>query len=244
MTPDHALIIAFGAFAGGFVSGLAGFGTALTALGIWLHVLEPTAAATLILICAVIAQVQTIPAIWREIQPARVLPFIIPGLLGVPLGLATLRYANPQSFKLAIGLLLVCFSTTMLYLRARPAIGWGGRPMDAAVGFAGGVLGGLAGLSGPAPTVWAILRGWSKDQKRSVFQSFNLSILATALLGQALTGQITSSIAVPVALALPGTLLGAWLGVRTYRRLSDRNFNDLIMAMLLISGVTLVIAAR
>ena len=59
MTPDHALIIAFGAFAGGFVSGLAGFGTALTALGIWLHVLEPTAAATLILICAVIAQVQT-----------------------------------------------------------------------------------------------------------------------------------------------------------------------------------------
>ena len=40
-------ILLFGALAGGFVSGLAGFGTALMALGIWLYILPPAIAVPL-----------------------------------------------------------------------------------------------------------------------------------------------------------------------------------------------------
>ena len=86
MAADQISIVLFGALAGGFVSGLAGFGTGITALGIWLYALQPTAAATLVVVCSVVAQVQTLPTIWHEIEPNRVLPFIVPGLLGVPLG--------------------------------------------------------------------------------------------------------------------------------------------------------------
>jgi uncharacterized membrane protein YfcA len=41
-------------------------------------------------------------------------------------------------------------------------------------------------------------------------------------------------------LALPGTFLGAWLGARTYRALSDRNFYDLVLGLLFISGIGMV----
>jgi hypothetical protein len=41
----YALLL-IGALAGGFVSGLTGFGTALMALGIWLYVLPPSMAVT------------------------------------------------------------------------------------------------------------------------------------------------------------------------------------------------------
>jgi hypothetical protein len=41
MTTIAFVLLFVGALAGGFVSGLAGFGTALTALGIWLYVLPP-----------------------------------------------------------------------------------------------------------------------------------------------------------------------------------------------------------
>ena len=41
-------------------------------------------------------------------------------------------------------------------------------------------------------------------------------------------------------LALPGTLIGAWLGVRTYHALSDRNFRDVVLALLFLSGLGLV----
>ena len=224
----------------GFVSGLAGFGTALTTTGIWLHVLDPATSATLSLICSVAAQIQTLPSVWREIKPSRVLPFIIPGLLGVPLGLWVLRYADPASFKLGAGLLLSTFPVFMLLWRNQPAVTWGGRRADAAIGFLGGILGGLAGLSGAPPTIWASLRGWSKDQKRGVFQSYNLAILATALAGHVMAGRLTPTLGLLVLLALPGTFLGAWLGVATYRRLNDRNFSDLVMILLLISGLILL----
>ena len=59
-------VLLFGALAGGFVSGLAGFGTALMALGIWLYVLPPSLAVPLVLICSVIAQLSTLPSMWKS----------------------------------------------------------------------------------------------------------------------------------------------------------------------------------
>jgi hypothetical protein len=41
-------------------------------------------------------------------------------------------------------------------------------------------------------------------------------------------------------ITLPGTLLGAWLGARLYHALDDRNFRDVVLALLLLSGVSLV----
>ena len=132
----------------------------------------------------------------------------------------------------------------MLGWRGRPAVSWGGRWADTVTGLFGGVLGGMAGLSGALPTVWASLRGWSKDDKRSMFQVFNLTILSAALIAHALAGRVTGALAVPVAMALPGTLLGAWLGFRAYRQLNDRNFSDLVMGLLLFSGAMLLLSQR
>ena len=52
-------VLALGALCGGFVSGLAGFGTALTTLGLWLHVVSPPVAAALMVVCSVVGQVQS-----------------------------------------------------------------------------------------------------------------------------------------------------------------------------------------
>ena len=80
------MLLFLGALAGGFVSGLAGFGTALMALGIWLYVLPPSIAVPLVLICSIVAQTSTLPSFWRSIDFSLVWPFLIGGLAGVPLG--------------------------------------------------------------------------------------------------------------------------------------------------------------
>jgi uncharacterized membrane protein YfcA len=41
-------------------------------------------------------------------------------------------------------------------------------------------------------------------------------------------------------LVLPATIGGAWLGTRTYHALSDGNFRDVVLALLFLSGITLV----
>jgi uncharacterized membrane protein YfcA len=233
-------VLMFGALAGGFVSGLAGFGTALMALGIWLYVLPPSDAVCLVLICSIVAQTSTLPSIWRSIDFKLVWPFLVGGLAGVPLGLTMVAYADPRLFKLTVGILLLVFPTA-LYLQRRPmALNVGGRVADAGVGFAGGVLGGLAGLSGPLPILWASIRGWGKDERRGIFQIFNWTILTAALCAQAASGFVTKEVLWLALSVLPATLFGAWLGARAYRGLSDRNFRDVVLALLFLSGVALV----
>src|SRR5213595_1728714 len=144
-TASYGLLL-LGALAGGFVSGLAGFGTALMALGIWLYVLPPSLAVPLVLICSVSSQISTLPSMWKVLDFRLAGPFVAGGLVGKPM-----------------------------------AFSFGGKPADAAVGFAGGILGGLAGLSGPLPTLWASVRGWTRDQRRGMFQIFNGTVLGAAL---------------------------------------------------------------
>jgi len=103
------------------------------------------------------------------------------------------------------------------------------------------LAGGLAGLSGPLPTIWASLRGWGKDEKRGVFQTFNLSILLFAAASQAFGGFMTTEVGRLTLVALPGTLLGAWMGRKTYGRLDDGRFNQVVLVLLLVSGVSIIV---
>jgi uncharacterized membrane protein YfcA len=235
-----AIVLLFlGALAGGFVSGLAGFGTGLMALGIWLHVLPPAVAVPLVMICSITAQTSTLLAFWRFIDLKLVWPFIVGGLAGVPLGTLLVAHADPALFKLGVGLLLLVFPA-VLYFSRPMALSFGGRVADTTIGFAGGILGGLAGLSGPLPTLWASVRGWGKDERRGVFQTFNWTVLTAALCLQAGTGFITREVLWLALFVLPVTIFGAWIGAKTYRALSDQNFRDVVLGLLFLSGAGLV----
>jgi uncharacterized membrane protein YfcA len=233
-------VLLFGALAGGFVSGLAGFGAALMALGIWLYVVPPGIAVPLVLICSIVAQTSTLPSIWRSIDFKLVWPFLVGGLAGVPLGTVLVAYADPRLFKLSVGILLLVFPTALYFHRRPMAFSFGGKIADTGIGFAGGVLGGLAGLSGPMPILWASVRGWGKDERRAVFQTFNWTVLSAALVLQAASGLITRETMWLALLTLPPTVGGAWLGARSYDLLSDSHFRDVVLGLLFLSGITLV----
>lgn len=233
-------IVFFGALAGGVVNGLTGFGTAITTLGIWVHAMPPAAAASLAIVCSVASQAQTLHLIWRNIRWKRVAAFILPGLVGVPLGTLVLPQVDPTIFKLGLGSFLVAYPAYVLLRSRHIAWAFGGAAADGAVGFGGGFLGGLTGLSGVLPVVWTDIRGWSKDERRAVVQSFNMAILSLALLTHAATGLLTRDVAVQAIVALPGTIGGAWLGAFIYRRLADRGYQRVVMLLLIASGIGLI----
>jgi len=239
MGPAGFILLVAGALAGGFVSGLAGFGTALMALGIWLYVMPPSVAVPLVLICSVISQVWTLPSMWRSFDLTLIWPFVIGGLLGVPIGTMLVAHADPKIFKLTVGVLLLVFPVA-LYLSRPMAFAIGGKLADAAIGFAGGILGGLAGLSGPLPILWASVRGFGKDERRGIFQTFNTAVLFVALCLQAAGGIVGREVLWFTLLAFPGTILGSWLGAKLYHALSDGNFRDIVLGLLFLSGLGLV----
>ncbi len=238
------VIVFFGALAGGIVNGMTGFGTAITTLGIWVHAMPPTAAASLAIICAVASQAQTLHLIWPHMSWKRVATFVVPGLIGVPLGTLVLPRVDPTAFKLGLGCFLVVYPATVLARRRPIASARGGSAADGVIGFGGGFLGGLSGLSGVLPVVWTDIRGWGKDERRAVLQSFNMAILSLALLTHAATGLLTRQVAIAAIVALPGTVGGAWLGAFIYRRLAERGYQRAVMVLLMASGVALLWTSR
>jgi hypothetical protein len=91
--------------------------------------------------------------------------------------------------------------------------------------------------------VWTDIRGWSKDERRAVVQSFNMAILSLALLTHAATGLVTRQVVIEAIAALPGTIGGAWLGAFIYRRLADRGYQRIVMVLLIASGIGLIWAS-
>lgn len=240
MGAEQIILVLAGAVAGGLVNGLTGFGTAITALGIWLYVVPPTDASSLAIICSIVSQLQTLPMIWRSIRWDWALPMVLPGLIGVPIGTVLLPHIEPRLFKLGIGVFLVLYSTYVLTRRDTIKSAWGGRTADAMAGFAGGILGGLTGLSGVPPVVWTDVRGWTKEQRRGVVQIFNVAILSFALVSHAFTGLLNRQVAADAAVAFAGTIGGAWTGAYVYWRLADRGYQRAVMVLLLCSGATLI----
>jgi uncharacterized membrane protein YfcA len=234
-----ALVLA-GAFVGGFVNGLTGFGTALSGLPLWLQALEPRVAAQLASACSVVGHLSTIKLVLREADWRRMAPMLVAGLLGVPIGTSLLPLVSLPTFKLAIGIVLVAYCSFMLLAAGRIRVQGGGRGAEALIGFAGGILGGLAALSGVLPTIWASLKSWPKAERRAFFQIFNFTVLVAMLLASFVQGMVESGSIAALCLAIPGTLAGNWTGVAIYRRLDDVRFDQIVLAVLLVSGIGLI----
>jgi uncharacterized protein len=236
---DLAVVVA-GALIAGFVNGLSGTGYALVALGFWLHSMSPATAAPLAAICAVGGHVQSLSRIWHGVRWPRLWPFLLGGLIGVPLGTTLLGRVSAEPLKLSVGTLLIVYCAWVFFVRHPPRVRFGGRVADSVAGFAGGVLGGMASLSGPIPVIWVQLRGWLKDEQRGVNQPFNMAILATAIVSSAVSGLVDRTLLVWVAFCLPATVIGAHIGLAFYGRVNEIQFRRIVLVLLAFSGLTLI----
>ena len=241
---DIALIL-LGATLGGFVNGLTGFGTALTAVPIWIHVLSPPVAAALGAAAGVMGQAQTIHLIWHAIDWRRIAPFVLAGLAGVPIGTWALPLVPQGAFKLGVGIVLVVYCGFHLVSHRLAATGLaaaGGRFADIAIGFGGGIMSGLAGLSGPLPIMWATFKPWSRDEKRALFQVFNTTILSATVVSSAVAGLLPYAFWRALLICLPATFIGVRVGAWVYSRLDNRRFDRLVVSLLFAMGISLIVA--
>lgn len=240
MTADLLYILA-GAFAAGLISGLTGFGTALAASSFFLFVLPPAVAAPLILVASVIGQLASLPAFWRQFDWKRTAPMVVAGVLGIPLGVWLLDHAPADVVKIAVGVLIIVYAAFGLLVRMKPVVP-GDRPVaDGGIGFTGGVLGGLIGLSGVLPVIWSQFRGWAPAVARSIYQPYNTVILSIALAAQAASGFFTAEVAWLALYTAPVTLIGTLIGVALFRRISANTFRLIVLWFLLAAGVGLLI---
>lgn len=233
-------IVWLGGFVGGMATGAAGFAYGVVATAIWLHAISPLHATMLVVSGGLIIQSQLVWRMRGTLDWPRLSPFLIGGMVGIPLGVALLVWTRPDVLKTAVAVFLVVYGIYAVVTPRLPRIERGGRPADTAIGLIGGVLAGVAGLSGLAPAIWTQLRGWPKDVARGVYQPFILlaHIVVLALIGAGALDRVGVVLFVLVA---PAIVLGGWVGWSIYGRLDERRFQQVFAALLVVSGVLLLV---
>jgi len=243
-----ALAAAF--FLSGIAGGVSGFAfTAVAACVLWL--LPPGQAIPMMILLSAFNHLLSLGVLRREIvirsrpEEAGALPYIVGGLAGLPIGLMSLHVLPANLLTASLSVFLVVYSVLMSTERDRLRITLSGWKIAAAVGVAGGVLGGAVGLTSLIPVIYLGLRGVGKSTIRGIIPSYTLTLQLASLGILALTNTaiFNGRFWFLTAVTLPAVLLGSAAGVALYRRTSDVHFRWAILSLLTLSGISLVAKA-
>jgi uncharacterized membrane protein YfcA len=236
---SHIFPLALAVFAGAAVSSFAGFAFSAIAGAILLHVLSPTEAVPLMMACSIMVQGANLVCLRHTLDWRGSLAFILGGIVGIPPSLYVLFHVNGPAFRVGFGIFLVVYAGYMLL---RPSVRLAdirGRFHDAAVGFAGGLVGGLTAMPGALPTIWCDLRGLPKERQRGLVQPFIAAMQIVALALLMWRTDVSLGFFRDFLIGLPALAAGAALGLVLFKRLDGTHFRRAMLVTLLIAGVAL-----
>ena len=233
------------------MSGLSGFGfSAIGALCLWL--LPPKLGVPLLMTLSSANQLMSLRQLKADMRPAREwwpegpAPYLLGGVIGVPLGLAILNSLPTPELMATFGGFLVLYAG---YSIGRPQSlhlprngGWRAACL---VGMAGGVIGGFTAFPGATVVIWCGLLRLPKSATRAIVQPFilGMQIVSLAMLAVQHPEIFGRLYWLLVALTIPVILPCTLLGVKLYKSLSDINFRRLTFVLLGVSGLGLLVKA-
>ena len=225
-----------------FSSSLAGFAFSAIAGAFLFHLLpNPLEVVQIIMLCSVANQGLAVWSVRRNIDVPAMLPFLIPGLMGVPIGVYLLLHLNTGLYLQALGLGLAVWA---IYQMVRKPVVRADASMlgDVYFGYVAGILGGFCGFAGAMISIRTGLKGWDKNRQRGVFQPciFILQIAALVCIA-VMRPQGSAALNLESLAYLPGSLLGTFLGLGVFKLMTDRQFFLVLNATLLVSGIALAV---
>lgn len=236
-------LLAAGAAAGGAIFGVIGFAYGIV-ISVFIH--HGFAAADVVFIVvggALALNVGMLPKFAREIRWRAALPYLAGATFGLPLGLWLLATLDPRTIRTFVGALVIAYGLFALRQQSRAPFriaGAHGHALDTAIGFVGGVIGGVSGLGPLVPGVWYGLRGFNKVEQRALTTPYGLWVQGL-MVAWLLAGGFVSRAAIEgLAVATPIMLVAAYLGLRVFDRLSTSLFQRSVVILAIIGAAVLV----
>ena len=203
--------------------------------------MTPLEAVATILVMSVVSGVQGMWLVWRSINWRHLSRFLIPALVGIPIGLQLLSYINATFLTTLVAAFLIIYGGFFSFRKHLPNLTRETPLLDATIGFCGGILGAVAGMSGALPTMLCSMRPWPKMQQRAILQPFNFIILGLSALMLFFNGGYPLSTLKIIAVSFPVTMIASVAGILVYKQLNDDQFRRLLIVMMLFSGIILLI---
>lgn len=232
--------LACGLFVASGISGMTGLAFPTVATPLLLLAFDPIRTVALTALCSVSGQVVSIVSLRNHVAYAVRWPLVLPAIAGVPIGLALLEVIDKHVFGLIAGTII-----------AGSSIWWLCKPdlrlpathplIEIFAGLAGGLSGGLVGVSAAIPAIWCVGSGLTMQRQRAILQPF---ILIVQLVSAALLWRhrfVDSSVLRNYLVLIVPVISGSWLGARVSRALTHETFVRIAMALTVLSGLSLVL---
>lgn len=225
------------------VFGMTGFGSAVVAVPLLAQFQPLAQAVALVLLLDLLATGLVGGRNWRSVARAE-LGRLAPAMLaGIALGVAALSHLPARALLLCLGAFISAQSLWGLRAADAPArriaSGWA-----IPCGLVGGVFGAAFGAGGPIYTLYLVRRIADLGALRATIASVVLSsaLIRIAVFGVA--GLLSDRALLTSALALaPMCLAGVVAGSALRRRVPAPGMRKLVLALLLLSGVALIVRA-
>jgi uncharacterized membrane protein YfcA len=223
------------ALAAGLARGFSGFGVALIFVPIAAAALGPKQAAPLLLALDALAVIVLTPRAWKIVDRREIGLLAVGLILGIPIGAMILVSLDALALRWMICLIIL--GLLLLIMSGWQYSGRPSSPVTVMVGFASGVMNGIAASGGPP--VMAYLLGQSVDagRIRATFTVFIAVATTLTTITLAFAGLFGTWILAPVVITLPSYLFGVWGGSKMFGLASDLTFRRATCAMIAVAAL-------
>jgi len=221
-----------------FVMGLTGFGIALVAMAFLPWLMPPATAIIVLTIYALVFSLVVMVQLRRDITPLSLLDLFAGTIVGTPLGVWLLASLPVSALNRLIGLVLVTVVALERY-GTLPRLSGHGWALGA--GFVAGVVGGAVGTPGPPVVVYATTQQWSPRTLKANLMTFFAVNQGLILLGYWWAGLLTPPVLTAAGVFAAPALAGLVAGMALFGRLDAVAFRRIVFALLLVSGLLLLV---
>lgn len=190
------------------------------------------------MVLATIASLLMIPPMWRDIDWPKVWWVVIPAVISIPLAswLGTLLNASLVYFLVGVLVILGLGAALLMPTTSRPIAG---RTAQTIAGIGAGAGGALAGVGGPAMTIYGVLSRWPVASFAASLQPIwvliSVATLASRYFIQGSTIPVLSWWA--WGLTAIGIAVGMFVGQRALGKVNDRVVFGIVVALAMIGAV-------
>ena len=223
----------------GFVRAISGFGFALVATPLLLFVFDPKSVVVIIIILGMLTGLLLLFRTRHYIDRRRALIMCGSGILGIPIGAYLLSSLNPSIIKLIIAILIIPLSIILLLGHShqfkRDSLGCG------ISGFLGGLLGASTSFSGPPVVLFLLNQGLVKERFVGTLTAYFVFMGIASVVAFSSLGMVTIDILLKVAMLLPTTILGFYIGIKVLPRINATLFRRIAASIVSVAALAIIV---
>lgn len=257
MDPGAFALLCLGALGGAIAQAATGFGFAIVAAPLFLVAMNSHAALQVLVVVHLVQTVMMLRGVWTLV-PMRMLKVLVAGaLVGSPLGLLVFMRLDVNALKLAVGVLILLFTTLLIgreagwFARGASPKASGGAGADAApsplayvTGAISGAMTALLVMPGPPLMLYLSHAPLPHANARALAVSFfGLCYLFVTALNTFWAGMGEGVWWLALALA-PVVYVGTLVGLRLSRYITQGAFRAAVLVLLILSGLGAILSAR